>query len=296
MQKSLGVLSSLIAIFLTGCQTLQKESDSDVFSKIVEAHQTFGASPKDWPDHEFRTQQINPVVFVVPLFSPRYLAPFAKKVTPVAKGRFPVYDVETKEGGHVSFIQIGVGACNVLDAVLALAATPCRRLLFIGSVGSLVKEANIGDLIVPSESVSGCGADLYLTTKPLFASPCLGKSYQADAASQSKLLNLAQQEAEQRVKVHDLKVVSVETVIGEYHHLEDIRKLGCEAIEMETATFFHAAKVIGRQAAALLYVVDCTFQGESLYAGRGPEVIAKKKWVKETLVPKIALKFASEAS
>lgn len=286
-------LSLLAGLSLAGCQALDKSSANEaVFARIIEAHRTFGSTPRDWPNHEFRTQDIRPVVILAPLFSPHTLAPFVKKVTQVADGRFPVYDIETKQGQYASFVRVGVGACNTLDAVLALSDTPCRTLLFVGSVGSLTEEASIGDIIIPPESVSGCGADLYLTTRS-FLKERLGRTFQADSDCQAQLLATAQKEVGNQVRVQDLKVVSVDTVIGEYHHLNEIKNLGCSAIEMETATFFHAARVTGKKAAALLYVADCTFQGQSLYHGRTANLKAKKKMVKQTLLPRILLNFVN---
>lgn len=287
-----GLLVFASSVMFVGCSSVQQISDDEaVFSKIVEAHRKYGSSPKDWPAHEFRTHQIQPVVVLAPQFSPDILAPYVRKISQVAHGRFPVFDVETRQGQHISFVRVGVGACNTLDAVLALADTPCHTVLFLGSVGSLTEKAAIGDIVIPMESRNGCGADLYLTTDS-FLKNSLGKIYQADPASQAKLAGIAKLEAGSRVAVHDLKVISVDTVVGEYHHLNEIKNLGCEAIEMETATFFHAARIAGKKATALLYVVDCTFQGQSLYYGRTSDLKAKKENVKKTIIPNIILKFA----
>ena len=70
-----------------------------------------------------------------------------------------------------------------------------------------------------------------------------------------------------------------------------MQKLGCEAVEMETATLFHAAKVIGRKAVALLYVVDCTLEGQSLFYGRTEETEKIKLKTKKEILPQIVLEF-----
>lgn len=286
------VLLIATAISLLGCQSSQLNADSDdVFQALVEAHKQYGATPETWPAHEFQTTQIQPDVIIAPTYSPKLFEPYVKNVSQIADGRFPVFEIETKQGRKISFIHVGVGACNTLDAVLALSATPCRKILFIGSVGSLSADAGIGDIIVPSESVSGCEADLYITTNSFLKSNTIGQGYSSDADSSATLRNCAQKFTKDDIKVVDKKVFSIDTVIGEYRFISEMQKLGCGAVEMETATLFHAAKVINRKATALLYIVDCTLEGQSIYHGRTKASDIRKQNTKKKILPQIAIEF-----
>ena len=288
--------SNFLAIalgLLVGCQSIDhKDNDKAIFQTIVDAHKKYGASPKDWSLHAFQTEQIQPYVIIAPTYSPKIFEPYVKKVTQIANGRFPVFEIETNQGLKVSLIHVGVGACNILDAVLALAGTSCEKILFIGSVGSLSKSAEIGDIIIPSQSVCGCGADFYLTMGSFLKSNVMGKSYSSDFESFEKLTHLAQAFAEKNnLHVVDKKVCSIDSIIGEYSQIPEMQKLGCEAVEMETATLFHAAKVIGRKAVALLYVVDCTLEGQSLFYGRTEETEKIKLKTKKEILPQIVPEF-----
>lgn len=286
---------SLLAFTLAGCQHMERgeniasdgTTDQAAFQAFVSAHKKYGATPQDWPMHEFQTTQIQPDVILAPLYPPQTLAHHVRSIRQIANGRFPVFEIETSSGRKVSFIRTGVGACNICDAVLALAGTPCRTILFVGSVGSLTASAKIGDLIVPKESVSGCGADFYLTAESFRKGNGLGQTYLADCEKTEQLLHLTSSLAASRnVDVHQDKVFSIDTLLGEYPHLSEIRSLGCDAIEMETATLFHAARVIGRKAVALLYVSDCTFQGKSFYSdGRTGADKKRKETSKRTVIP-----------
>lgn len=286
MRKNLILISGIMV--LTACQH-QQIHDHDVFQKITEAHKQYGSSPQDWPQHEFRTLQIQPDVILAPLYSPKMFEPYVTSVKSVAKGRFPVYELLTKNGKKISFITVGVGGCNTLDAVLALAGTNCKTILFVGAVGSLTEKAKMGDLIIPKASVSGCGADTYLTSGSFLKNKTLGKVFKADEKSQEKLFQLAQKY--KSVKVHESQVFSIDTVLGEYHHLPEILSTKSQAIEMETATLFHTSQITGRRSVALLYVSDCTFEGKSLYNGRSKEDMAQKEKTKKEIIPQLILSF-----
>lgn len=303
MHNNISVLSFLSICFsavvlLSGCQTNEHRKSNGtaaddhkaVLQNLIESHKKYGASPKDWAQHEFQTTQIQSCVIIAPRYSPKLFAPYVKKITKISEGRFPVYEIATKQGHKISFIRVGIGACNTMDAVLALAGTPCEKIVFIGAVGSLSKDADIGDIIVPSKSVSGCGADLYLTAGSFLKSNSIGKSYASDSESSEKLRRIVLT-TKNSPKIVDKKVFSIDTVIGEYPYLSEMKGLGCDAVEMETATLFHATKVIGRKAVALLYVVDCTLEGQSLYYGRTEASEKRKLKTKKEIIPQVVLEF-----
>lgn len=292
-KKLLRFCGVALAAILVGCQSTNRATNNnEVFQRIIAAHKQYGATPKDWALHEFQTDQIQSCVIIAPRYSPKIFEPYVKKVTQIANGRFPVYEIETNQGQKISLIRVGVGAVNTLDAVLALAGTSCEKILFIGSVGALSSDAVIGDIIIPSQSVCGSGADSYLTTGSFLQNNVIGKSFSSDSDSSQKLFSLVQCFSKNdAVKVLDKKVFSIDTMFGEYLYFSEIQNLGCEAIEMETATLFHAAKVIGKKAAALLYVVDCPLEGQAVYHGRTEDTEIRKEKTKKTVVPQIALNF-----
>ncbi len=219
------VLLTVTALSLFGWQSSRPNTNSDdVFQALVEAHKQYGATPETWPAHEFQTTQIQPDVIIAPTYSPKLFEPYVKSVSQIADGRFPVFEIETKRGRKISFIHVGVGACNTLDAVLALSAIPCRKILFMGSVGSLSADAGIGDIIVPSESVSGCGADLYITPNSFIKSDTIGQSYSSDEESSATLRHCAQKFTKDGIKVVDKKVFSIDTVVGEYRLISEMQK------------------------------------------------------------------------
>ncbi|MFI3307541.1 MAG: hypothetical protein R3Y21_03135 [Mycoplasmatota bacterium] len=55
------------------------------------------------------------------------------------------------------------GAAGIIDEVLTLVVSKCKRLLFIVSSGSFDNKIHIGDIVIPKYSVVGDGACRYLT-------------------------------------------------------------------------------------------------------------------------------------
>ena len=63
-----------------------------------------------------------------------------------------------------SFIEIhNIGAPSILETILPLGITQCEKIIFIGSVGSLDENIKIGDLVIPSCSISGVGSTRFLS-------------------------------------------------------------------------------------------------------------------------------------
>lgn len=75
-----------------------------------------------------------------------------------------------------------------MDALLSLGITPCKRVLFIGSVGALSSEIGIGDIVIPEFSICGDGASRYIASDSLKNSDVFGKKTFPD----SDLLKIVQ--------------------------------------------------------------------------------------------------------
>ena len=85
------------------------------------------------------------------------------------------------------------------------------------------------------------------------------------------------------------KVFSSDTIFVEYAHIDEFVNAGCNIVEMETATLFHTANVIGIKAAAVCNISDNTMANKSLYVGRTDEDQKKRSSVKKDIIPKIVL-------
>lgn len=186
-----------------------------------------------------------------------------------------------------SFLHIRsyVGATNVGETVLLLSFTKCKRIIFVGSVGSITNDVNIGDLLIPFTSVSGEAFSSYMYET--INKKSLHKEYHPTYELYDATTNYLKNE---NIDYKDIKVYSADTIAGQFAHIEEILNLGCKAIEMETSALFSACKVAEKECVALLAVSDNTILNKSLISGRTDDDMEKYYKTRYDIIPKILLK------
>lgn len=198
----------------------------------------------------------------------------------------------TVDGLKISYIKTGIGAPVLMDVLLALGVTPCRQILFIGSVGALDDKMGIGDIVIPEYSVCGDGASRYLATEKLADGDVFGEKQYPDKAMFEHLKKSVSQICKKYdVKWHIGNNYSTDTVFAQFVHIDEIIGMGCNVIEMETAAAFRAADLTGIPMAALFSVSDNTVVHKSLVSGRTSEEMQYRKKVRSELFPEIITAF-----
>lgn len=190
-------------------------------------------------------------------------------ITEIYSDRFSKSHRIKHNGKSYLYIQLRVGAPNIVDFCLSCHSANCAKFVFVGSVGSLVPELEIGDVIIPTCSISGNGATLYLDDK-LSPEKMFERTYSSPELN-SELLKVCTSVA---LTTKNAMPISVDSVACEYAHLDEFRQMGATLIEMETATFFKAMQTIGKPASALLVVADNSAVGQHL-VGQGADLRAK---------------------
>lgn len=198
-------------------------------------------------------------------------------------------------GELVTLVRSGIGAPQTGEAMLALACAPCRRVVFVGSVGGLLPGMRIGDLVLPTESVSGDGFCKYLSQGPLAGQDVLGTAT-PHRELQGTLRRLSNRFcAEQSASVLTGRVFSVDSIVAQFHHLDEI--VGghqCIGVEMETAAVFRVGAMVGVSAGALLQISDVIPDRKSLFSGRTEAEQQRRKNLRRTLLSRIALETLME--
>ena len=191
-----------------------------------------------------------------------------------------------KDNTEFTFIELKrMGAPMMLDEVLALGVSKCKNLIFIGSVGSLDKDINIGNLVIPTYSVCGDGACRYLNEN---LEDDFGKKQFPGREITECLLSVTKEVCEkQNVKFHNVPNFSIDTVFAQFQYIDEILNMGCKTIEMETAAFFKAANIAGINATALFCVSDSTIANKSLYSGRSDAENEYRHQVRFDVIPYI---------
>ena len=94
----------------------------------------------------------------------------------------------------------------------------------------------------------------------------------------------------ENIDYKDIKVYSVDTIAGQFSHIDEILNLGCKAIEMETSALFSSCQVVEKECVALLAVSDNTILNKSLISGRTDEDMELYHQTRYIIIPKIIFK------
>ncbi len=194
-----------------------------------------------------------------------------------------VYNVET-DYSRFSFVTVGMmGGANIMDKILELAIFHPRRVIFIGSASSLSLDIDIGDTVVIRKSFCGNGSSRYLNEN---LEDDFGKSVAPSPRLNEKLMNILKIN---NIDYHYTDAFSIDTIFTQFNHLDYIKKLGCEILEMETYATFKACHLCGIEVCALINISDSCAKNKSLYSGRTLEekLIRNKK--RKSVVTKVVL-------
>jgi len=194
-----------------------------------------------------------------------------------------------KEGLKIAWIQIASGACNLLDHLLICGELHFKKIIFIGAVGSLKEEFEVGDLCTPSYSIAGVFANAYLCDK-LSEYELFKKVYPSDEAYVEKIIQLVRNN---NYKIKKASVFCTDSIALEYSHLDEIKSFGTDLIEMETSTFYSVAALFEVPAIALLIVSDNSASGHPL-VGRNNGLENKYNYGRKVIIPDLIYKIAKE--
>ena len=262
-----------------------------IYEHILGANKRFGTNPIDIARFVFNCdpETIQKDVIIAPQWKPDLFADYVNGIDQVWDGTLKVWNLSINKN-TVTYIITGIGAPNVLDAVLALGCTPCEKIIFIGSVGGLDAKLKIGDIVIPEYSICGDGACRYLTEKKLSGNDCFGEKYYPNKEIYEKVISKTGNiTKENNVTWHIGKNFSIDTVIAQFAHIDEILGMGCNCIEMETATLFKSAEICEIRACAVFSVSDNTILKKSLLSGRSKEEKEFRRCVRKNIITKIVL-------
>ena len=269
---------------------------NEIYKQLLNGHKRFGTDITMVSSHKLKCDisLIKENVILAPTTTYQLWRDFGAEITPIYSKYHSISNIKIKNI-EFTFITTGIGASNLVDIVLALGTTKCKNILFIGSVGSLDLNIDIGDIVIPEYSICGDGVCKYLTGRSLKDSNTFGKKYLPDKT----LFNLAIDITDKICKTenipwHIAKNFSVDTIFAQFAHIDEIKNLGSNVIEMETAALFRASEICNIKSCAIFCVSDNTITNKSLYSGRNDEDIKKKGYSRYIIMPKILLEILNE--
>ena len=261
------------------------------YNKLIEGIKRYGSNETDICIHGIGVlpEQINKNVIIAPWWEPASL-PELGQAEYLSESQFSAVKVWNirSENKDVTYIKTGIGAPVLMDAILSLGVTKCEKVIFIGSVGSLDEQIGIGDIVIPEYSVCGDGASRYIDSDALMDSDTFGNKVEPDKEMFKTVCRITDRICKNNdVKYHIGKTFSIDTVFAQYAHIDEIKEMGCNVIEMETAAAFRAAKISGLSLVAIFSVSDNTVTNKSLISGRTEREMAYRRFVRKSLFPQI---------
>lgn len=250
------------------------------YNKLLKSHKTYGTNEEDIIKRQGYEKVLENVV-IAPWWSHTIFEKFSTNIEKVGD---KVYNI-SGEGFAFSFIELkNIGAPVIVDAVLNLGVTKCKKIIFIGSAGALNMDIKIGDLAIPTYSYCGVGACRYLNDN-------LEDDFETKDYPSNELLNdLIEILEDNNYKYHKVKNYSVDTIFAQFPHINHIKYMGSQTIEMETSSLFRCAKIINAEAVAIFCISDNTIENKSLYSGRSLEDKKSKHKARDEMIPEIVIK------
>lgn len=183
-----------------------------------------------------------------------------------------------------SFIELKrIGAPGIMDFILSLGVTECKKLVFLGSAGSLDENIKIGDIVIPQYSICGDGASRYLNKD--LEDEFLKKQYPTEKFT-NDLIDILKEE---NIRYHYVPNFSIDTVFAQFYHIDKILELGAKVIEMETANLFKCNRLLNINVTALFCISDNTILNKSLYSGRTEKENEYRHKIRYEMVPNIII-------
>lgn len=173
-----------------------------------------------------------------------------------------------KRNNHkILWIVVGASDSNQADYLALVAEYKFKKIIFIGAVGALKADAEVGDIFTPTYSINGGMVNTYLKESIKDFVPFEKYSLE-DKETTKEILNIAKK---RNIEVKEGSVFCTPSVSLEYIHLNEIRSFNTDLIEMETATFMAFANLMEKPAAILLVVSDNSCNGKPII-GRNKEL------------------------
>jgi len=260
------------------------------YSDLVAAMKRYGATERDICAFGLgaEPEQIRENVVISPVWEPPSMPALGEADLLSDMGLIKLWNLESA-GVKITYISTGIGAPVLMDALLTLGLTPCKKVIFIGSVGALDENMGIGDIVVPESSVCGDGASRYILSGDL-GQDVFGSTAYPDPGLYAKIRTATERICgAQDVRWHVGRTFSIDTIFAEFAHLENIIGRGCNVIEMETAAAFAAGKLMNIPVAALFSVSDNSVASKSLMSGRTEDDREYRRFTRREVLPEIVL-------
>lgn len=222
---------------------------------------------------------------VAPSFSPYRLKMENNcKVTTLQEGAYIAGYLVEQDGLKIAWIKTASSDSNLIDHLAVCAELTFDKIIFIGAVGALKPQFELGDLCTPSYSIAGGFAHTWLKDSIRDYVPF--EHVEPDMDFVDHVVELAK---ENGYKLKKASVFCTPSIATEYYHLDEIKEFNTDLIEMETASLYKMADLLEIPTIALLVVSDNSATGVALVGRTGTEQ-KKYDYGRNTVLPNMILK------
>lgn len=225
---------------------------------------------------------------VAPSYSPyKLLMDKDCKVTTLKANVYTCGYLVEKDNLKLAWITIASTDTNLIDHLSVCAELSFDKIIFIGAVGALKPEFQIGDFCTPLYSIAGGCAHTYLKDSIKDYVPF--ERVEPDMEYIDSIVELA------KANGYELKKASVfctPSIAAEYYHLDEIREFDTDLIEMETAALYLMGDLLEKPTIALMVVSDNSAIEVGL-VGRDENAQKKYEYGRNVVLPAMILKTAA---
>lgn len=191
---------------------------------------------------------------ITPVLSPeKFTGGF--EIRSAFRGRLYTGVNAVKNGAGFTVIKSGIGDRLLGDAVLLLAVSPVKELVFAGSCGGF-NGTRVGDMLLCENAFDGEGFSRYygeeFDASKLFGS---GKEISADTGYLSRLKEFIAGNSSRRCESGSIFTIG-SFMAEESDFVKNIEDRGFSGVELELSAVYSASRAAGLKAAALTVVSD----------------------------------------
>lgn len=181
------------------------------------------------------------------------------------------------------------GPADISDCVafLALSKTKCHTIFSNGSIGGIGSGLDVGDFFIVDEAA---GNDAF----SIFLNKLSGKENKGFFSNNIKPSGKAGDKIEEParkvcgsfgVSCHRGKIFTLPGVCFESKQfLEEIKKQGFAAVDMETAQFYAACNFFGFKSLAFHWITDLPVERNFIYKFEGDKKVVERDWKRKHLI------------
>lgn len=142
------------------------------------------------------------------------------------------------------------------DIVSCIGMLKNKKVIFLGTAGTLIDINNIGDIVVPVSSIDNCFYNHYNKSN-------IGERHLADTDLYRLVMTLSNDFNLKK----DSSILSTNSLLWEKYYYDEIMKFSADIIDMETSTLYKMSSLFKIPTISILVISDSVYNNKLLFGG-----------------------------